>query len=144
MLLLPLLLEATLLRLASSSHHPFYNGFYYNHIMNDKEKGQEKGISGISRVAESRAGRLQGAEVPPPPPPLGWGGDTSLGGDVGPRGADGGALGMLGGCSWDAQAEEEVAGGRERGSCRKIWGCHPALDPNPHFMPSLPVPSGLL
>uniref|UniRef100_A0A8C4U2L0 Hyaluronan and proteoglycan link protein 3 n=1 Tax=Falco tinnunculus TaxID=100819 RepID=A0A8C4U2L0_FALTI len=42
MLLLPLLLEATLLRLGSSSHHPFYNGFYYNHIMNDKGSGQEK------------------------------------------------------------------------------------------------------
>nr|XP_009935785.1 PREDICTED: hyaluronan and proteoglycan link protein 3 [Opisthocomus hoazin] len=24
------------------SHHPFYNGFYYNHIMNDKGNGQEK------------------------------------------------------------------------------------------------------
>ncbi|KFV69975.1 Hyaluronan and proteoglycan link protein 3, partial [Dryobates pubescens] len=39
---LPLLLEVTLLRLASSSHHPFYNGFYYNNIMNDRGNGQEK------------------------------------------------------------------------------------------------------
>lgn len=44
MLLLPLLLEATLLPLATGSHHPFYNGFYYNHVMNDKGNGQEKGI----------------------------------------------------------------------------------------------------
>ncbi|XP_074901182.1 hyaluronan and proteoglycan link protein 3 [Buteo buteo] len=55
MLLLPLLLEATLLRLASSSHHPFYNGFYYNHIMNDKDKGQEKVIyfNGAKLVVET-------------------------------------------------------------------------------------------
>ncbi|KAI1235187.1 Hyaluronan and proteoglycan link protein 3, partial [Lamprotornis superbus] len=42
MLLLPLLLKATLLRLASGSYHPFYNGFYYNHIMNDNGDGQDK------------------------------------------------------------------------------------------------------
>lgn len=46
MLLLPLLLKATLLHLASGSYHPFYNGFYYNHIMNDDDDGQDKGISG--------------------------------------------------------------------------------------------------
>ena len=54
MLLLSLLLEATLLRLASGSHHPFYNGFYYNHIMNDKGSGQEKGILGIGRAGGKR------------------------------------------------------------------------------------------
>ncbi|XP_017598197.1 PREDICTED: hyaluronan and proteoglycan link protein 3 isoform X1 [Corvus brachyrhynchos] len=42
MLLLPLLLKATLLRLASGSYRPFYNGFYYNHIMNDNDNGQDK------------------------------------------------------------------------------------------------------
>lgn len=46
MLLLPLLLEATLLQLAGGSHHPFYNGFYYNHVMNDKGNGHEKGTAG--------------------------------------------------------------------------------------------------
>ncbi|XP_059680010.1 hyaluronan and proteoglycan link protein 3 [Gavia stellata] len=55
MLLLPLLLEATLLRLASGSHHPFYNGFYYNHIMNDKGNGQEKDayFNGAKLVVET-------------------------------------------------------------------------------------------
>ncbi|NXX16492.1 HPLN3 protein, partial [Podargus strigoides] len=52
---LQLLLEATLLRLASGSHHPFYNGFYYNHIMNDKGNGQEKVVhfNGASLVVET-------------------------------------------------------------------------------------------
>lgn len=61
MLLLPLLLKATLLRLASGSYHPFYNGFYYNHIMNDNGDEQDKGTLGTLG-----AGRLlQEAEVPP-------------------------------------------------------------------------------
>ncbi|KAF2986840.1 hypothetical protein EK904_008655 [Melospiza melodia maxima] len=42
MLLLPLLLKATLLHLASGSYHPFHNGFYYNHIMNDNSDEQDK------------------------------------------------------------------------------------------------------
>lgn len=46
MLLLPLLLKATLLHLASGFYHPFHNGFYYNHIMNDNSDEQDKGISG--------------------------------------------------------------------------------------------------
>lgn len=54
MLLLPLLLEATLLRLASSSYHPFYNGFYYNHIMNDNSNEQEKGILQFGRAGRRR------------------------------------------------------------------------------------------
>ncbi|KAM6125237.1 hyaluronan and proteoglycan link protein 3 [Phoenicopterus ruber ruber] len=55
MLLLPLLLEATLLRLASGSHHTFYNGFYYNHIMNDKGNGQDKVVyfNGAKLVVET-------------------------------------------------------------------------------------------
>ncbi|GAB0194192.1 hyaluronan and proteoglycan link protein 3 [Grus americana] len=55
MLVLPLLLEATLLQLASGSYHPFYNGFYYNHIMNDKGNGQEKVVSfnGAKLVVET-------------------------------------------------------------------------------------------
>ncbi|KGL72694.1 Hyaluronan and proteoglycan link protein 3, partial [Tinamus guttatus] len=37
-----LLLGATLLRPSGSSYqHPFYNGFYYNHMMNDKGDGHE-------------------------------------------------------------------------------------------------------
>lgn len=60
MLLLPLLLEATLLRLASGFHRPFYNGFYYNHLMNDKGNGQEEGISGIGRGG----GRCKGLKSP--------------------------------------------------------------------------------
>ncbi|NWI89691.1 HPLN3 protein, partial [Pitta sordida] len=37
-----LLLEATLLQLGSGSPPPFYNGFYYNNIMNDTDNGQDK------------------------------------------------------------------------------------------------------
>lgn len=67
MLLLPLLLEATLLPLATGSHHPFYNGFYYNHIMNDKGNGQEKGIWGISRAGGrwGLAGWCKGLKLSP-------------------------------------------------------------------------------
>ncbi|XP_059714524.1 hyaluronan and proteoglycan link protein 3 [Haemorhous mexicanus] len=55
MLLLPLLLKATLLRLASGSYHPFYNGFYYNHIMNDNGDEQDKVdyFSGSKLVVEA-------------------------------------------------------------------------------------------
>ncbi|KAM4893565.1 hyaluronan and proteoglycan link protein 3 [Sylvia borin] len=55
MLLLPLLLKATLLHLASGSYHPFYNGFYYNHIMNDNDDGQDKVdyFSGARLVVET-------------------------------------------------------------------------------------------
>ncbi|XP_030911791.1 hyaluronan and proteoglycan link protein 3 [Geospiza fortis] len=42
MLLLPLLLKASLLHLASGFYHPFRNGFYYNHIMNDNSDEQDK------------------------------------------------------------------------------------------------------
>ncbi|XP_068814726.1 hyaluronan and proteoglycan link protein 3 isoform X2 [Struthio camelus] len=43
MLLLLLLLSATLLCLGGGSYqHPFYNGFYYNHVMNDKGDGRGK------------------------------------------------------------------------------------------------------
>lgn len=64
MLLLPLLLEATLLQLASGSYHPFYNGFYYNHVMNDKGNGHEKGTAGTGGAgARGRTALL----------PLGWG-----------------------------------------------------------------------
>ncbi|XP_009333510.1 PREDICTED: hyaluronan and proteoglycan link protein 3 [Pygoscelis adeliae] len=39
----------------SRSHHPFYNGFYYYHIMNDKGKGQEKVVyfNGAKLVVET-------------------------------------------------------------------------------------------
>ncbi|NXW71345.1 HPLN3 protein, partial [Hirundo rustica] len=51
---LPLLLKATLLRLASGSYHPFYNGFYYNHIMNDNDDGQDKvDFNGAKLVVET-------------------------------------------------------------------------------------------
>ncbi|XP_027500431.1 hyaluronan and proteoglycan link protein 3 isoform X2 [Corapipo altera] len=54
MLLLLLLLEATLLQLASGSYHPFYNGFYYNHIMNDMGNGQDKDyFNGARLVVET-------------------------------------------------------------------------------------------
>lgn len=93
MLLLPLLLKATLLHLASGSYRPFYNGFYYNHIMNDDGNGQDKGILGTVG-----AGRLsQEAEVPPCFW-VGWRPITWW--DVGPRGAGGNAPEILGGCSW--------------------------------------------
>lgn len=78
MLLLPLLLEATLLQLAGGSHHPFYNGFYYNHVMNDKGSGHEKGTAGAGL----------------PPKPLGWGRDPQLEGCAGLE-EHWGCLGML-------------------------------------------------
>ncbi|XP_027740765.1 hyaluronan and proteoglycan link protein 3 isoform X2 [Empidonax traillii] len=54
MLLLLLLLEATLLQLAGGSYHPFYNGFYYNHIMNDMGNGQDKDyFNGARLVVET-------------------------------------------------------------------------------------------
>lgn len=92
LLLLPLLLEATLLCLASSSHHPFYNGFYYNHIMNDKGNGQEKGTSGMSRKG-GLVGWCKGLKCLPL---SGWGWDPSYGGVVGPRGAGRDVPGVLG------------------------------------------------
>lgn len=70
MLLLPLLLKATLLRLASGSYHPFYNGFYYNHIMNDNDDGQDKGTLGTMGAGCHR--RLKY------PPASGWGGEPSV------------------------------------------------------------------
>ncbi|NWJ07800.1 HPLN3 protein, partial [Crypturellus undulatus] len=40
-----LLLGATLLRPGGGSYqHPFYNGFYYNHVMNDKGDGHENAV----------------------------------------------------------------------------------------------------
>ncbi|XP_042680420.1 hyaluronan and proteoglycan link protein 3 [Centrocercus urophasianus] len=54
MLLLSLLLKAALLRLINS-YHPFYNGFYYNHVMNDDDNGHEKVIdfNGVRLVVET-------------------------------------------------------------------------------------------
>lgn len=88
MLLLPLLLKATLLRLASGSYRPFYNGFYYNHIMNDNDDGQDKGMSGTGRLSQE-------AEVPPC---LWVGWRPTLGGMWGPEEQ----AGMLQRCLGDA------------------------------------------
>lgn len=85
MLLLPLLLEAALLRLASGSHHPFYNGFYYNHLMNDNGNGQEKGILGTGRAGGKRGWQVGARGCSVPSARLGDGAGTRLlGGMLGP------------------------------------------------------------